>query len=193
MENNLKDLNFDTKSNKGPLIGVFLIVLSLSLYSLLVNPLSDKVEAAEADIAAKTIELDEVTKKINEYEKAQEEFELTTEVQRLNSLKAIPLGVEQDEALRDVIEIAESYDIILNSISFGKGSTQIDDINSLRINASFEGNYNDLIDFLEGIEQNARLFIVENISVQVSKLEISNIERASFSLTIQSYFQDGLK
>ena len=190
MEDIKKDLNFDTKSNKGPLVGVFFVVLSLALYSLLVSPLSDRVEAAESDIATKNAELTEVTEKIAEYERAQEEFELTTEVQRLNSLKAIPLGVEQDDALRDVIDIAGSYDITLNSISFGKGNTQIDDINSLRINASFEGNYNDLIDFLEGLEQNARLFVVENISVQITRLDISNIERANFSLTIQSFFQD---
>ena len=84
----------------------------------------------------------------------------------------------------------KNYDIELHSISFGKGQVNEQGVASLRISASFEGNYLDLTDFLEGLEQNARLFIVDSISVQVSQAEISNIERANFSLTIEAFFQN---
>jgi hypothetical protein len=184
------DIRFDTKSNKGTLVGVFLVVLAIAGFSILAKPLSDNVSELKASITSTESEILEITEKIDEFKAAEVEFGLSTEIQRLDSLKAIPIGINQDDVIRDIMEIGDTYDVKLHSISFGTGKTQIDEISSLRVNAGFEGNYNDLIDFLEGLEQNARLFVVENISVQVSKLDISNIERASFSLTMQSYFQE---
>ncbi len=188
---NKHDLNISGKSNKSNLIGILLVVMAITGYSLFLNPLNAQMDDLQADIEAKNVELADVSAQIEEYKAAQEEFDLTTEVSRLNSLKAIPVGANQDDVIRDLVEVAENYDITLNSISFGLGRSQIEGIGSLRVNASFEGNYTDLIDFLEGIEQNERLFVVENISVQVSTLEISKIERANFSLTIQSFYQEG--
>jgi Tfp pilus assembly protein PilO len=184
------DISFETQSNKGTLIGVFLVVVAIAGFSILAKPIADNVSELETSILNTEAEITTIDAKIVEFQAAEEEFDLSTEVQRLESLKAIPLGINQDEVIRDVMEIAENYDIALNSISFGTGKTEIDAIYSLRVNASFEGNYNDLIDFLEGLEQNGRVFVVENISVQVSTLDISKIERASFSLTMEAYFQE---
>lgn len=184
------DIEIHSGSNKKPLIGVFLIVLAIAGYSFYTRSLADENSQLSADISSKTAELQALQTQIKTLKSAEDEYELSTEVERLESLKAIPLGLNQDEVINDLTEIAENYDITLHSISFGKGQVNSEGVASLRISASFEGNYLDLTDFLEGLEQNARLFVVDSISVQVSQAEISNTERANFSLTIEAFFQN---
>ena len=43
---------------------------------------------------------------------------------------------------------------------------------------------------LKGLELNERLFNVQTISVYVTELEVLDIKRASFSLTINAYYLD---
>lgn len=184
------DIGVGSRSSKKPLIGVFLIVLAIAGYSFYTRPLANFNNEIQADISSKSAEVETLEAQVETLKKAKEEFNLSSEVERIESLKAIPLELNQDEVIDDLTEIAENYDITLHSISFGKGQVSEQGVGSLRISASFEGNYLDLTDFLEGLEQNARLFIVDSISVQVSQAEISNIERANFSLTIEAFFQN---
>lgn len=184
------DIGVGSRSSKKPLIGVFLIVLAIGFYSFYTRSLANENSQLSADISSKTIEVETLQNQNEALKKAQEEYSLSSEVERLESFKAIPLELNQDEVINDLTEIAENYDITLHSISFGKGQENSQGVGSLRISASFEGNYLDLTDFLEGLEQNARLFIVDSISVQVGRAEISNIERANFSLTIEAFFQN---
>ncbi len=190
LEKNLdKEIAIRSHSNRSTLIGILIIVVSVVLYTFLARPVANEADSIKADISTKTVELEVLKDKVATFEKQQDELELTTEVQRLEILKAVPLEMDQDEVIRDVIEIADTHDVVLRSISFGKGSSQYEGVGSLRINASFEGNYTDLTDFLQGLEQNARMFKVDSISVQINRLDITDIERASFSLVIESFYQ----
>ncbi|MDA1061227.1 MAG: type 4a pilus biogenesis protein PilO [bacterium] len=190
LEKNLdKEIEIRSRSNIGTLIGLFIVVASVVLYVFLAGPVATEADTIKADISTKSAELVVLKEKVASFEKSQEDLELTTEVQRLEILKAVPLEMDQDEVIRDVIEISDTYDVKLKSISFGKGSSRYEGVGSLRINASFEGNYTDLTDFLQGLEQNARMFKIDSISVQINKLDITDIERANFSLVIESFYQ----
>ena len=72
----------------------------------------------------------------------------------------IPLGINQDEMIRDLINIAKNNDIEITSISFSKGMSANPEIGTLKINSGFEGNYSDLLNFLKSIEQNSRFLNV---------------------------------
>lgn len=185
-----KEILFTPLSNKLPIIGVFLVVLSLALYVFLVKPISADVSLVKADISLKETAIEELKAKIKGFEEAEKQFDLTTEVDRLEILKSVPVGMHQDAVIKNLIEIADTYDIVLNSIGFAQGDSDVDGVSSLRISSSFEGSYDDLTEFLEGLEQNARVFKVGSISVQVSNAELSDLKRANFSLTIETFFQE---
>lgn len=177
-------------SKKSSFFGALFIVVALAAYVLFIRPISERVDALEADTQKKSTELEEINTKIKDFKNFESDLKLSTEVQRLEVLKAVPTEMNQDEVIEDIIEIAKTYDIELNSISFSRGGTNKEAVKSLVVNASFLGNYLDLIDFLEGLEQNARVLKVNSINVQISKLDISKIERASFSLSIETFFQN---
>lgn len=183
------EINFKTPSNVGPLIGVFLIVLSIAAYILFASVWADERSTNRELFNEKTTQVAEMKTQLETLKATESQLELTTEVQRQETLKAVPTALNQDEVIRSVKEIADDYDVLLSSISFAKGPSGKEGIGSLRISAGFEGNYVDLIDFLEGLEDNARIFKVNTINVQISTLEISEIERANFSLTIETFYQ----
>lgn len=183
------DIEFETKSGKKSIFGVLFILIAVAGFVFLARPLARETSAVKADVLSKQTEIEVLQTQLEDLKKAEKDLELSTEVQRLESLKAIPTDMNQDEVIRDLIEIADTYDIELSSISFGRGTGEKEEIGVLQVNAGFEGNYLDLIDFLEGLEQNARLFKVNTISVQVSELSVGNIKRANFNLTIETYFQ----
>jgi len=181
--------DFEKPSNKAPLIGALLIVMAIVGYVFYTSNLAAEVSVMKAAASSKSEEVKVLKAKLNGLEEAESELELTTEVKRLEILKSIPTSVRQDEIIRDLIEIAKNNDIELNSISFAKNELDQENIGKVKISASFEGNYQDLIVFLEGLERNGRLFKVDSISVQLRKLDFSDFARASFSLSIETYFQ----
>jgi len=178
------------KSNKSSLIGSILIILAVAAYMFFTGPLLSDVDALNTNITSKKAELTSTQAELEEYQRIEKEYDLTTQVKRDQILKSITTDLDQDEVIRDLIEITDEYDVELNSLSFSRGSSAYDGINSLRISASFEGNYFDLTRFLKGLELNERLFNVQNISVYITELEVFDIKRASFSLTINAYYLD---
>ncbi len=186
---NEQEIRFADNSNKTTLIGVLMIVIAIAGYTFLIRPVSGDLDLVKADISTKTTTLDGLKTQLETLNKSEQELQLTSEVQRQESLKAVPIGINEDLVIKDIIQIAKQNNVTLNSISFAQGAGAKDGIGSLRISSTFEGNYQDLTNFLMGLEQNGRIFRVDSVNVQVNKLEISDVERASFSLSIDTYFQ----
>lgn len=182
-------LDFERPAVKGTIFGVLLIVITIVGYVFFIKPMVEGVSVAKADLLAKKSQIEQLKTQVDIYARAEKEFELSTEVKRLESLKAVPLDSDQDEVIRDVVEIATANDVVLNSISFSQGEARKSAVGSLRVSASFEGNYGDLVNFLEGLEQNARLFRVDSINVQLRDVEIAGVRRANFALTFETFFQ----
>ncbi len=190
LSKNKKEVHVSSNSNKSSLIGPLLIIVSIALYLFFTKALVSDVSALGDDIDSSNAELVSVQAELEEYEAMEEAYDLTTQVKRDQILKSITSDLDQDEVIRDFIEITDEYDVDLNSLSFSKGSSSFDGVNTLRISTSLEGNYSDLTSFLKGLELNERLFDVQTISVYVTELDVVNLKRASFSLTINAYYLD---
>ncbi|MFH1284570.1 MAG: hypothetical protein ABIH78_03215 [Candidatus Peregrinibacteria bacterium] len=190
-ENQSPEIEIKAPERVSALLGGLLIIVSIAGYAFYTRSLSTDVSAMQADIDTKNQRVSELTAQIATFQKAEEEFDLSTEVSKIETEKSVPLGVNQDDVIRDLISISDTYDVNLNSLSFGIGASASDEVGILRVNASFEGNYADLISFLEGIENNpyGRLFKVTSITVSISQFETSAIQRATFSLSMESYYQ----
>ncbi len=183
------EIDIKTSSRLQPLIGVLLVLLSLLAYMFWAAPVADEAELIAQEVEVETARLDSLKMELSKLQEAEATLGASSEVQRNEILKSIPIGLNQDEVIEDVIEIAASHDVELNSIGFSKGQSSREGVGVLRINAGFEGGYNDLTNFLKGLEQNLRLFVVNSISVQVKVLEVTEFKRANFTLSIEAYYQ----
>jgi len=172
------------------LIGLVLMIGSVAMYAFYIRPLWDGYDQLKADVTSKQERISELKAQINSFKSAEEKMDVTTDVQKLKFLNSIPVGLNQDKVIEDLVKIAEGHDIELRSVSFGLTEGYRENIGALRINASFEGDYADLINFLQGIEENPRLFKVTSINVQVSQFEDVDIKKVTFSLAVDAFYQN---
>ncbi|MEK7672644.1 MAG: type 4a pilus biogenesis protein PilO [Patescibacteria group bacterium] len=187
---NEKEIMFKTPSKIPTLVAMLLIVGSVAFYILYTKNISAELNTAQANLTDKTVELAEKTKQFDEISSAEESLDLTNEVARNDILKKVPSKMQQDQVITDIIDISEENGIKLASIGFSRSNSSDAKVSSLNVTASFEGNYLNLTDFLEAIEENARLFKVNSISVQINKLDLSDVERAFFTLNIETFYQN---
>ncbi|PKL37068.1 hypothetical protein CVV38_04255 [Candidatus Peregrinibacteria bacterium HGW-Peregrinibacteria-1] len=171
------------------MLGVLLVLAALAGYLFYLKGVSSEVDSLKNEIKVGSERVTLLKAELDNYKETESILNVTSDVAKELALSAIPLRLEQDEIIRDVMTISRSNDIELNSISFSKGSTEHEGVNSLRINAGFEGNYPDLIAFLRGLESNERFFRVNSTSVQVQNSDGVGLSRVMFSLSIEAYFQ----
>lgn len=190
LEQNIQDqkVYVEDSGNKSALVGVFLILLVVFGYVFYTKGIAGEVNQMNVDITSKNLQIEQSKAKVAEMTKAEKELDLSSEVKKTELLKSVPSDVNQDQIIRDLIDVAKVHDIKLTSIGFGKGATSKEGVGSLRINASFEGNYNDLVSFLQSLEQNARVLIVDSVSVQLGKTDLLDVTRATFSLSMQAFY-----
>jgi len=172
-----------------PLIGIVMLIASVSAYALFVRSEMDDYSKVKADISTKSERVAQLKKQIDTYKETEKKMDLTTEVQKKTLINSIPVGVNQDGIIEDLVKIASENDVKLKSVSFGVSRGDETKVGVVKMNASFEGNYNDLLNFLEGIEENARFFKVTSISVQVNDVSGLDIKRVTFSLSLDAYYQ----
>jgi|GEM_PF-787616 Tfp pilus assembly protein PilO len=111
------------------------------------------------------------------------------ESERDRILEAVPNDLAQDELIRDLDDIASSVDIDLTSMTFSLQSVQGLTADVVSISASFSGLYVDLLDLLEAIETNDRLFKVNSIGVQLGDVTDDGEQLMTFSVTLEAYYQ----
>ncbi|MDD3861533.1 MAG: type 4a pilus biogenesis protein PilO [Candidatus Gracilibacteria bacterium] len=184
------EIKINSKSRLTPLIGVFLILVAVGLFVFFARPVGRQVGDLQANVALKTQELNEMKQKIADMDSAKQEYGLTSELQRMEMLRSIPVGLKQDGAIEDLVALAEENNVYFTSIGFGKGSTDKQKIGSLQVSAGFEGTYEDLIEFLRDLEQNKRMFKVNSISVQLIDTDVIGFKRAVFSLAMETFYQE---
>lgn len=98
-------------------------------------------------------------------------------------LEAIPVGENQDAIITELNSLAEEKGISMNSLNFTVSSD--DDFgNVLNISANFSATYENLLGFLQKIENADRLFKVNSLNVQ-----LSTTTDAVFNLNLEAYYQ----
>lgn len=177
------------KSIGSPFIGIFLVLVATLLYVFVGRGFAAERSEVATSLEEKNAEIAQFESEEKQITDAKEQLKLTSTVEQFTSLAAVPAGLNQDEVIRNVVEIAETYDIILNSVNFARANSNFEGVGILKVNASFEGNYSDLIDFLSGLEESERLFKVSSINVQIADTGISGLSRANFSLAIDTFYQ----
>lgn len=98
-------------------------------------------------------------------------------------LAAVPAGTAQDSLLDEMTKAASDLSIEMNSISFSE-SVDKDFGNFLNVTANFQGSYDQVIAFLQKMENASRLSRVTSLSVQ-----LTGASTAVFTLNMEAYYQ----
>lgn len=189
-ETTTPEVKISTQSRSLPLVGVFMVLISVVAFVFFVKPLGKQVSDLKVSVLEKTQKLEATDKQIAEMKNAKEAYGLNNELQRTQMLGLIPEGVKQDGAIEDIVALADENNVDLTSIGFGKGMTDKEKIGSLQVSAGFDGTYEDLIEFLKDLEQNKRMFKVNSISVQLVNTDVIGFKRAIFSLAMETFYQE---
>ncbi|MBI4127314.1 type 4a pilus biogenesis protein PilO [Candidatus Peregrinibacteria bacterium] len=104
-------------------------------------------------------------------------------VTKTKLLSAVPVGTAQDKLLDELGKMASDLSLVMNSVSFAESSDQ-DFGNYLNISANFQGSYDQLIAFLQKLENASRLLRVTALSVQ-----LTGTSSAVFTLSLEAYYQ----
>jgi len=172
------------------MFGLLIFALVILLYLIFTKPLSANLSIMKADLVSTTSTRETLTAKLDKFKADESELDLSSEVQILQAQRAVPLGMNQDDVIRDVISVTKANGVTLNSISFGKsGSSKVGDVSVLLVNAGFYGSFSDLLNFLKAVETNPRLFIIKNITVQLSNNSLLASKNATFNLNMETYYQ----
>lgn len=160
---------------------LIVVVLGMVFY---VNPLRGEVDELDGELDGKQTEIMDLTDRVAELEAIQEELGASGVTEEKLVLQ-VPEGLHQEELLTDLTDLASEAGIELNGVSFS--TVEGDESSVVNMSASFDGDYEDLIGFLEAVEDNMREIRVKTISVQLT--EEGSVAHASFGLTMEAYYQ----
>lgn len=185
----MSEVQFEEKSvNKSFFVGILLILVVIFAYTFLVAPISENVAILKSSVDEKKAIVSVLNADIKAIKDAKLQLGESSEVERSNILKMIPVGPNQDDVIRTITTQSQKHDVLMNSLSFSNVPSKKVGVGVLKVNASFESAYADLPVFLKDLEQASRLLKVDSLNVQVSRLALAG-ERVNFSLTMEAYYQ----
>lgn len=158
------------------------VVLGLLFF---VNPMRAEIGLMEVNLAEKELQVSELSAKVAELEAIKEEVG-SSGISEDKLLTQVPEGISQDELIVDLSELSTTAGIELHGMSFSTVESE-DGAGAVSISASFDGDYEDLIGFLQAVEDSSRKIKVKSINVQLSSED--DVAKASFSLLMEAYYQ----
>lgn len=158
------------------------VVLGLLFF---VNPMRTEIGLLETNLTEKELQVDDLSAKVAELEAIREEVG-SSGISEDKLLTQVPEGVSQDELIVDLSEVSIAAGIELHGMSFSIVENE-EGVGVITVSASFDGDYEDLIGFLQAIEDSARKIKVKSINVQLSSED--DVAKANFSLLMEAYYQ----
>ncbi len=166
------------------LLSVLLLAVTVVAVVFFVNPMQAEVDELQVQLDEKETQLADLTEQVADLEAMREELG-SSGVSEEKLLIQVPDGLEQDQLISDLSDLAEEAGIELHGMSFS--TIEGDETGSVSISSSFDGDYEDLIGFLEAVEDNSRKIRIRSVNVQLS--EEGSVPHASFSLLMEAYYQ----
>ncbi|MBT5016172.1 type 4a pilus biogenesis protein PilO [Candidatus Peregrinibacteria bacterium] len=168
-------------------IAGILLILTLVIGLFVWQPARETVNSLEASLLDAESELSSLETELADLVILEEELPVS-EKERERILEAVPIGLSQDELVRNLDEIAEEADVSLNSMTFSLQNVEGTTADVVSMVANFTGSYADLGRLLEALENNDRLFKVVSIGVQLGDVTEEG-QQMTFSVTLEAYYQ----
>jgi len=171
-----------TALNLLSVILLFAVVIGLLFF---VNPTRTQIGLLEANLAEKELQVSDLQARVTELEAIQSEVG-SSGISEDKLLTQVPEGMAQDELIVDLSELSTTAGIALHGMSFSTVQSA-EGAGVISVSASFDGDYEDLIGFLQAIEDSSRKIKVKSINVQLSSED--DVAKANFSLLMEAYYQ----
>lgn len=170
------------KSQISQLVSVLLLLLIGVGIMIFVLPMRDKIATLKESRDTVASELESLQ---SEYDalSALSEDTAASDASKQELLNAVPSGYSQDDLILELSGLAEAADFDLNAMNFSEAVDQ-EFGNTVLVSANLSGSYNDLVTFLQKVENADRLMNVQSISVQ-----LTGTDSIVFNLNIEAYYQ----
>ena len=167
--------------NTPKIIAIVLFVVAAAGLFMFVFPEKDSLDVGKTQLLQKQSELQRVKSNVSRLNAVESSFK-GSEVTQKDILNSIPENLEQEVVIRTLAKLASDSEISLNSMSFSLSEERDIELSTLTITTNISGKHQNLVNFIEGVEESGRKMIVKNISVQTLENFLENM-----SVTIEAY------
>ena len=174
------------RSSSQSLIAAVFLIAALVIALFVWQPFQEEVKTLQADLVTKEATLAQLEGEVARLQSLEANLPVA-ESERERILGAVPIGLNQDQLVSDLDDIAGDVGVSLNAMSFSLATQGKESVVSMV--ANFHGEYADLITLLKALENNDRLFQVNSVSVQFSEDDESDDQLMNFSVTLEAYYQ----
>lgn len=194
----VKKLRFSPKQAfYGICASIFVVLAGTGLLMYWAN---NQLEARKAQINEKRLSSQELDNKILSAQSLRQQLEEKQEITSVTS-DVLPSSKSQEDIVGELLAIAAKRGLSLESISFDGGTAtksaspetsqavavkEIPGVYSLSIQTAIETDYENVLQFLEDVENNRRQFEVTTISISPTS---SNPNTFTAQLTLVTYLQ----
>jgi Tfp pilus assembly protein PilO len=168
--------------NAGTIISVVLLILVVVGITMFVLPLRSEFETSNQALTQKNTELSSLKTQLTQLQSVETSFQ-GGEVTRKDILNLIPEDLNQDEIIEVLAKVTDDNAVLINSLSFGLGTSGEADVEKISITLNITGAHQKIIDFLADIEGSSRKFTVNTIGIQIMESRLENV-----SISMEAYF-----
>lgn len=163
-----------------------LLILALLIGLFVWQPVRGQVSILSSEVDTAKSELNQLTSELADLVALEADLPIA-ESERERILASVPEGLNQDEIIESLSDLAAEVGVSLNAMTFGLQTSQDSGADVVSVVSNFTGEYADLINLLQAIENSDRLFKVTAISVQLG--DQSSEQQMTFSVSIEAYYQ----
>ncbi|MBP9717917.1 type 4a pilus biogenesis protein PilO [Candidatus Gracilibacteria bacterium] len=160
------------------------LVLFATLIVLLFH--TSPARSDHSDLASRVDALQEEINTITASSGSNETSQVLSEIEEQELASKIPDTLQQEALINDINRLAKTSQVTFNALTFSLQKNA--GVPSISISAGFQGPYENLIRFLKYVEQNPRLFIVQNASVSRT-VTAAGLELVNLNITMHSFYR----
>jgi Tfp pilus assembly protein PilO len=175
------------KNTTSTFVAGVLLIVALVVGLFVWRPASEEGKNLAADLSDSQFELSKLQQELMELEVLEEALPVNEE-EREKILEMVPEGLNQDDLVRNLDDIAEKASVDLNSMTFSLQNVEGTTADVVSVSCNMAGDYEDLGRLLEEFENNDRLFKVLSIGVQLGDVTEDG-QQMTFSITLEAYYQ----
>lgn len=169
------------KNSQSQLLSVVLLLILVLGGIFFVNPLRESVAEMKVDRDDSVSRLAQSQLSLESMKLLAEE--VSAESAKADLLDAVPVGNAQDELILEMESIAKKAGFDLNAVNFTEGS-DAEYGQKVIVAANLAGSYDDLVEFLQRVENADRLMTVDSMTVQ-----LTSTDSVVFNVSLSAYHQ----
>ena len=188
----MKKQNFQLyKKNQVPvLVGVLTALLIAVGYTYWLSPMWDQVRSSSLDVAKTESTLEAKNEELNSLKKFKT-FMANEGEDRVKKMdEVLPPKENMDDVLVQLENLAVDNKMFVNSVSVSSDSKdpEIVGVDQVKVMIQLDGEYPDLLDFVNQVQKSTRLFMIDKMSI-ASNVDSDQQQPVGYTVEFNILFQ----